>query len=245
MDERSHERSVYDEDGYRIPRRHAAVQLGVKPAGILFNLANFHRLFESEEDDFEEDPQGSTLHYVYPIACLRNVGQFQAHGILNCLVPILHRINERLATHTGEFIEDSQPDEGSSSEIEGSYQRRTPPHRPHYYYVKPVASQGYNAFSHRVRTGARFHDVQKGMISAALAGTHASGTANQRKAKALYTECSIALPFDRYHEKITGTSFDQSLRVENVFTIMVHRVPRRMRHGRQVSPELFVPYGLC
>ena len=235
LDDRElHEQCIYDADGCRIPRRQAALDHGIQPAGILFELRNLHELFETEDDGFEESTYRSNHHYVYPIACLQHVGYFQAHGIFNCFMPQLEEINQQLS-RTAEMATDQEesfePDEGWNSEVEGGHECRT---RPPYYYIKPVASQGYSAFACHVRAGAHFHDIQKAMISTAFAGTHASVVSDRRKAEALRAQC-FPLPFESYHQTITGDeSLDQSLRVENVFTIEVHRLPQRMRRGRQV-----------
>ena len=63
-----------------------------------------------------------------------------------------------------------------------------------------------------MRSGARFYDVQKGMITAAFAGTHiTAGRQNLAKARDLALLCKISLPFVCYDEKITGTNLDESL----------------------------------
>ena len=165
---------------------------------MLFLLNHLNDLFTSDDGD-------PTRLYVYPMALLRNVGQFQAHGLASCFNPLLERLNRHITHHGARTI------------------------------LRGVYSQGYNAYTHRVRSGARFHDVQKGMMTTVFAGTHiVAGRTNLTRARELALLCEISLPFVRYHEKITGTNLDESLRVENVYHIDVSKLQDNERNGRWV-----------
>ena len=217
LDEEGREQCIYDKDGYRIPRRDAIIDESEETAAMLFDLPALDRLFEREDHEGESNPR----LYLYPIGCLRNVGQFQAHALFNAFEPLLRKLNHRLTQEDNDDDNDDDDDDeehllapGSRSIVRGSY------------------SQGYNAYTHRVRSGARFHDAQKGMITAAFAGTHVTGGSNLTKANVMWDLCKTSLPFDRYHEKITDTHMDESLRLENLYTIDVNKLQRDQRRGR-------------
>ncbi|KAI5999940.1 hypothetical protein EDD15DRAFT_2362477 [Pisolithus albus] len=233
LDDNGHEMNVYDWRGHRIPRRHALIDDGISTAGMLFRLRNLHEVFEDRLFDGGGDSDlgiDSTAHFLYPIGCLGNIGQFQANGVMNCFLPLVRSINDRLAVD-----DDDDDDDDDDIDLDAST-------RAHVTRViSPVSSQGYNAYVHRIRARSRFHDVQRGMMTAAFLGTHVSGQANLNKAHDLRRLCDIALPFDRYHEKIVGADFDQSLRVENVFTIQVGRLRRAERTGRYIFKNIIHP----
>ncbi|KIN99500.1 hypothetical protein M404DRAFT_10368 [Pisolithus tinctorius Marx 270] len=217
LDDTGNEQNIYDKDGYRIPRREANIEMGSSTAGMLFKLRNLHRLFEDWPGD--DDPEAlfggeTTPHYLYPIGCLHDVGQFQARGVLTSFAPLIRRINQTLPIR----------DDGIQNVV-----------------IVPVSSQGYNAYVHQVRSQGRFHDVQRGMMTAAFTGSHMSGGANSHRAAYLRGLCDIALPFDRYHEKISESDFDQSLRMENVFTIKVNRLQKEARNGWNMYVHLIKP----
>ncbi|KAI6038200.1 hypothetical protein EDC04DRAFT_2896706 [Pisolithus marmoratus] len=233
LDERNMEVNVYDVNGFRIPRRIAYRDDGVRTAGMLFKLRDLHLLFEThdigDEDGFDAE-RAPTPHYLYPIACLRTFGQFQAHGIMSCFFPHLRRINDKLSGSDQDGDSGDEEDRAVSLAMYGSRQ-----------IIEPVFSQGYNVYVHRVRAQSRFHDVQRGMITAAFAGTHVSGGPDATRARRLQELCKISLPFDRYHEKIINADVDQSLRLENVYTIDVFRLPIEDRNGRAIYQKIIKP----
>ena len=59
---------------------------------MLFKLANLYEVFEERRDDYED----ITKHHVYLLAGLRNMGYFQAHGIIGVFWPLLGRFNHSL-----------------------------------------------------------------------------------------------------------------------------------------------------
>jgi len=208
LDNDNNERNVFDSLGYRIPRRKVNLPPDAEAAGIFFSLRNLHALFENPFADSDDD--AVIPHYVYPIAGLHDVGQFQAHGTFHCFVPLLRLLNQDLS------------------------QQNENPHFPGSC-VRAIFSQGYNASAHRVRTQARFHDVQRGMITAAFAGSCVSGPSNKRKATDLFNLCETSLPFERYNSKVANSIIDQSIRLENVYVIDLSKLSPAQRNGRYVS----------
>ncbi|KAI6102263.1 hypothetical protein F5141DRAFT_1135721 [Pisolithus sp. B1] len=230
LDDAGHERNIYDRNGHRIPRRHAILDDGVSTAGMLFKLRNLHELFEDRLFDGGGDSDigsSKTEHFAYPIACLANIGQFQAHGVMHAFIPLIHNINQSLTMEDEDSDDDIDMDGAAADHL-----RRI---------IVPISSQGYNAYVHRVRAKSRFHDVQKGMITAAFLGTHVTGQALLNRARDLKELCQIGLPFDRYHGKIVGAEFDQSLRLENVYTIQVAKMRRGDRNGRFIFKNIIYP----
>lgn len=233
LDEAGLEVPVYDDDGYRIPRRNALVDEGVSDTGMLFKLKDLHELFHhnDEDIDIEEDTdQPVTPHYLYPMACLKDVGQFQAHGLFTCFRPHLNRINQALLRW-----DNANEEMGDEDEIESTLFRGSRP------LIRGIASQGYNMAVHRTRGEGRYHDAQMGMMTSAFIGSHVRTAMHKHKAKVFRRRCEDSLPFDRYHDKITDSHFDQSLRVENVYTIDIYRLASQQRTGRYVIYYVRIP----
>ncbi|KIK77719.1 hypothetical protein PAXRUDRAFT_17307 [Paxillus rubicundulus Ve08.2h10] len=202
LNERGCEKQVYDEAGFRIPRQEAIIGRDVTTTGMLFGLQNIHELFHRDPENMmvEEADMPVTPYYIYPIGCLKQTGQFQAHGLFSCFSTQLEMINRALIRNDAGEEEDDDEDEIASALFQG-----------HRASVRGIASQGYNVYVHRVRSQACFHDVQRGMMTAVSTGTHMQGATHSFKAKRFYEECKDALPFERYHEKIAQGTYDQAL----------------------------------
>lgn len=219
LDEAGREVHVFDANGMRIPRREAIIE-DTTVNGMLFNLRRIQELFmrDTFDDDVDVvDDTPMTPHYVYPMAGLKTIGHFQAQGLMAPFIRKLKQLNSRLRHHFHDEDEDmieADLTTGYSPLIEG------------------VACQGYNMLSHRVRTAGRYHEVQLGLMTAALAGTHHPIGSNANTARHFYNQCEDWLPFERYHEKISGTLVDTSTRIENVYRISLRRIPAQHRNGR-------------
>ena len=92
LDEEGYKHNIFDEDGYCIPQREAVIDELVNTAEMLLHLNYLNNLFTSDDGD-------PTQLYIYPMVLLRNIGQFQAHGLAGCFNPFLERLNCRI-THT-------------------------------------------------------------------------------------------------------------------------------------------------
>ncbi|KAG6371989.1 hypothetical protein JVT61DRAFT_9007 [Boletus reticuloceps] len=229
LKESGQEKNVYNQEGVRIPRRHAIVDEDTTMNGMLFHLRTIHQLFRRDDEDIVEDSNGDeplTPHYLYPMAGLKTISHFQALGLMTLFTTQLQRLN----TNIRDLYHDGDEDEIEADLLTG--------YRP---LIKAVASQGYNMLSHQVRTAGRYHDVQRGLITAALGGTYPSTVSNSNLAKEFHRECSNSLPFDSYHEKITGAYLDTSTRVENIYRISLRRIPEHFRNGRSIFNDIISP----
>ena len=219
-DEAGLENHIYDVDGMRIPRHEAIIEEGQPVNGMVFDLRRIHELFQKDgmaDETGRIDDTLITEHYVYPMAGLRTVGHFQAKGLMTPFSRQLKLLNARIRNENNWEDEDDVEVDllyGTSALIEG------------------IASQGYNMLSHRVRTAARYHEVQVGTLTAAFSGTYHGSDGNRNKARRFRDICSQALPFERYHQKITGVNVDTSTRVENVYQVDMRRMPVGCRNGR-------------
>jgi hypothetical protein len=222
LDEHGRENKIYASDGWRIHRREAYMAPDTQYNGMLFNLKTLHELFiqmDSDERAEDTEDQPITPYYVYPMACLKSIGHFQARGLISPFQMKIRRLNEELK---GKYRQDDEDD--IASDLLTGY-------RP---IVEGIASQGYNMLSHRVRAQGRYHDVQLGMMTAAFTGTHSTSMANENTSKRFTADCNRWLPYERYHEKISGAPVDTSTRVENVYRISLRKIPERYRNGRYV-----------
>lgn len=219
VDDEGQEIRIYDAEGHRIPRREAIIAAEAPYTGMLFNLKTIHELFQRTElaEEEEEEDIPMTPHYLYPMAGLKTIGHFQAKGLMTPFYMKLRELNAQLKENYRE---------GDEEDIAADLLTGYGP------LVEGIASQGYNMLSHRVRTQGRYHDVQLGQMTAAFCGTHATPGANANVAARFFRECEDWLPFQRYHEKITDTVIDTSIRVENIYRISLRRLPDEARNGR-------------
>ncbi|KAH7917232.1 hypothetical protein BV22DRAFT_1135578 [Leucogyrophana mollusca] len=247
LDQHGHEVNIYGEDGFRIPRQSPRCAAGVTPCGILMDLNNLHELFSSDEDDFPEPPtvpnddddsDGENINIdvvkvpvnkvpfnIYPQAYLHQYGHYQAHGIFNIFKPILAEINNSLRRDPGQRNQEEE-DADDADEVEDILGHGSAP------IVNATWSQGYNQLSHHVRTTAKFHDVQLGTITSALAGTYATTDRNRRRATNQARKCEDNLPHNRYADKVGGVALPQSFRFETVIDINMSRMDVHDRCGR-------------
>jgi hypothetical protein len=93
--------------------------------------------------------------------------------------------------------------------------------------------QFYNELSHRVRPSGPLHEVTKGRITSALSGAYAASS-KQRIHNTIVRECSVALPHDRFNDKITVNNVPRDLRLENIYIFQLDSLKPAMRNGRSV-----------
>jgi hypothetical protein len=95
-----------------------------------------------------------------------------------------------------------------------------------------VSSQGYNAVMHRTRYRVKDHKVQRGLITGALAGTHATDIKAKTRCKNLHRALDTnGLPHEDFEEKSAAPDIARDLRLENVFTIDLTKVRVQCRNG--------------
>lgn len=211
-DEDGNEISIYTDSGYKLQRRLARFSRNTKPHGILVDLRNLDSLFRQEDVDdlFDDEDQDITAvkYYVYPQAGLVTAGHFQSNGLLTPFQKLLEDLNTELQEET---------DNMNSA-------KRSP--------ISGIACQAYNAVMHATRgRSAQHHDAQKGLITASLAGAWASHYTTQHTARKLKEKCDIRYPHNEFTQKISRDAISRDLRLENVFTIEIQKLPQRLRNG--------------
>ena len=157
-----------------------------------------------DDDDFIEfepgDPprdarMNDIPHTRYPHCFIPTMGQWQAHGFIQPILPLLRQLHGR--------IRDNQ-------------------HRG--LAVEAVSSQCYNTVAHRLRASARLHLAQTGPLTGVVSGAYARSTKNEAHANDLLFFAQPRLPHTQLAEKIREAGDDQYLRLENVFRCHPHRM---------------------
>jgi hypothetical protein len=197
-DEEGREVNVYNEDSYRVPRRAPKHLRSCPPCGLLLDLTKVHALFQTsfeQEDDNDDDlynvqeaePQVKLT--VYPQAFTKRYGHLQANGPPLGFRDLLKSLNQELV-HDEDNV--------------------NPP-------IKIVAFQGYNHVQHNLAERAGAIEVVQGRITAALAGTHATGRGKNAFKKALSFVQS--LPHSNVESKLSKDVMARAMRFEIVVTI--------------------------
>ena len=206
-----HEVPVYDEDGFRVHRR-VPTPGRFRTSGALADLTKVHDLFSP-------DDRGKKTYHAYPLAFTKRYGNVQASMTLRPYEPVLANINQVLTPPAN-----GDGDEDEHEEWE--QQRRGAP------VVHGTHCQIYNSISHRVRDQARFHYVQLGLVTSVFSGTTTTTEHGKRRFLTRKEFCSNGLPHQRYANAVQGEDQPQALRIEQTFTVDVHRLRRRHRNGR-------------
>ncbi|KAG2030241.1 hypothetical protein BDR03DRAFT_1017336 [Suillus americanus] len=215
LDEDGFEINVYNEQGFRIPRR-APVQFST--CGALLNLHSVHELFRSD-DDAHGNTRNKAHFDMYPLACTKTLGNIQSRSLISDFLPHLTQIDSVLRPPLiGEDDNRAEDDIVADDPVHGAS------------VLHGINCQIYNELSHRVRDEAKFHPVQLGMISAALSGTTAKNAARNRWTRRLQ-QCNHSLPHERFNDKVSGDNQPQALRFENTYTLDVYRMKEEFRNG--------------
>jgi hypothetical protein len=236
--ETNRENNVYNEEGRRIPRLHGRMARTAKPCGLLINLETIPELFSSfipDHDDLEVDPHDAAAEQlqtpsvnVYPQAFLRKLGHVQCNSVLPHFAPFISDIRRsmtrRLRAPATLEDDDPLPEEYDLFGDQQDDDDLIPP------VLIPSACQFYNEISHRIRPSAALHDVQQGRITSALSGAYASGPAKRTHA-ALLRECKIALPHQKYDNKISLDDVPRALRLENIYIVQCDSLKPEKRNG--------------
>lgn len=146
---------IYDRDGHRIPRREALFDQDQPPCGLLVKLDTISSLFDDGLDDSE-----ALQMRAYPMAFLHNVGHFQSNKIITAFDDAFTCINLNCYAAISNASPNDFPPADTDAEVD----------RP---VVTGLSSQVYNEVTHRATHRAGGHDVQKGHVTAALAGAWA------------------------------------------------------------------------
>ncbi|KAG1721838.1 hypothetical protein EDB19DRAFT_1917044 [Suillus lakei] len=225
LDEEGFEVNVYNEQGFRVPRR-APVQFST--CGALLNLHSVHELFRSEEDAHGNIHNKAPFD-IYPLACTKTLGNIQSRGIMSNFLPHLTRIDNAVRPPLIDGDEDGEDDVDVDVRVHGSS------------VLHGINCQVYNELSHRVRDEAKFHPVQLGMISAALSGTATKTVASRRRWTQRLQQCNHSLPHERFNDKVSGNNQPQALRFENTYTLDVYRMKEEFRNGSDIYDHIITP----
>ncbi|KAG2138036.1 hypothetical protein DEU56DRAFT_756040 [Suillus clintonianus] len=106
--------------------------------------------------------------------------------------------------------------------------------------VIPSACQFYNELSHRIRPSAALHDVQQGRITSALAGAYGNA-ATKVTHNTRVRECKMALPHQKYDNKIALDDVPRALRLENIYIIQCDSIKPEKRNGMSIYKDIIVP----
>jgi hypothetical protein len=223
LDDNGQEVPIFDEEGFPIPRHEAGVEEVQTRLGILFDLRNLRDFFDGGLNiDLPDRPP--TKYCIYPQAFTHNYGHFQANSLPEAFCRMVDAINvnvglqsDRLTCNKELFGDDDEDYEDLLPSVTG------------------IACQGYNELVHRVRgNGARHHDAQLGVITAAFAGSYAITEKAKRAQRQHARSISFQLPHQKFREKICDDDNQLNLefRLENVYEIDLHRIKPQYRTGR-------------
>lgn len=236
-DDTGKEIRIYSSDGRKIARRGANIAPGTTSCGVMVNLRTITSVFRTQDDSVElEDEPNDDLDEdtpardknkvslsVYPQAFLRDYGHIQAKGPIQLMQPTIETINSS-------FNDDAQEADISSDGLGFSRTFNTP--------VTAISTQMYNRMFHRAATQAGALDVQRGRITAALAGGGATTAKGKKTAQALRRYCSTKLPHARFAERVNIADCPNSLRVESVYVVDMLQIPEQDRDGRTLYRKL-------
>lgn len=236
-EESNSEVPIFSEDGRRIARRTPLFSRGRKPCGILVALQKIHRFFEhqhnpiyvydSDEDGFDGVHRTAPTVSMYPQAFLHKYGHIQAKGIPGPLHAVLVGINQSVAKQI--MLEASPGPVDSDSDSDDSYVQH--PSGQYRQAVQGIGSQIYNSSLHCARPKASQHDAQLGDITAAFAGSHATGVAQRRTASQKLKRCNDQLPHERYALRMANDNIPTDLRLEYITKIDMNSLTDRNRNG--------------
>jgi hypothetical protein len=208
---------IYDKNGKKISRREAFCDMDAPSCGSLVDLCNVGMLFQ---DPGELVGRDAPWIRGYPMAFLHNVGHIQANRVLTAFEDVLTRINQHC------YMEMSHSNPHDYPPEDGVYIVENP-------VVIGLSSQIYNEVTHRASHRAGAHDVQKGHITAALAGGWAKAASTAKnQAKTLAAQCSVMLPHQRFKEKVDDDSCPRDMRFEQVYHMDLKSLPASSRNGR-------------
>lgn len=156
---------------------------------------------------------------MYPLAFTKTLGNVQSPSIMPIFSHQLENVDNVLHPPIPDETTDSEDSDNSDAPLRGAS------------VITGIGCQVYNSLSHRVRNETKFHFVQLGMVTSALAGTGVKSTPREAHWSRRVRFCEQGLPHDRFSQKVTGDGQPQDLRFENTYTIDVHRMVPGHRKG--------------
>ncbi|KAI0360240.1 hypothetical protein OH77DRAFT_1444810 [Trametes cingulata] len=157
-------------------------------------------------------PPEDVAYTSYPHFFSKNIGQWQAEGVMQPMLPLIRSLSEEL----------SRPGSGGKA-------------------IVPLNSQCYNTIAHSTRFSARHHLAQKGMLTATAAGPWATTPKARNTANRLFGKVSYSLPHDRLVNQLL-LGGDNCLRVENNFLIDFDHLRAEFRNGGDIYRRFIMKY---
>ncbi|KAI6038237.1 hypothetical protein EDC04DRAFT_2604153 [Pisolithus marmoratus] len=152
-------------------------------------------------DEVHGEMTNKVEFWVYPLAFTWKYGNVKAHGIILNMAACVGKLNKSIF-RGGMEDDDMEVDEGGEERV--GLARRNP-------VICGIASQIYNSLSHRVQNEAKFHSVQLGMMTSALAGVGIKMVGGQHWWEKQMEFCNGGFPHERYSQKVTGDGQLQDL----------------------------------
>ncbi|KAI6025470.1 hypothetical protein EDC04DRAFT_2606258 [Pisolithus marmoratus] len=143
-------------------------------------------------DEVHGEMTNEVEFWVYPLAFTWKYGNMKAHGIIPNMAACVGKLNE-LIFRGGMEDDDMEVDEGGEERV--GLARQNP-------VIHGIASQIYNSLSHWVRNEAKFHSVQLGMMTSALAGAGIETVGGWHWWEKWMEFCNGGFPHERYSQKI-------------------------------------------
>lgn len=226
LDEDGKEIDVYDEQGYRVPRRIPKHHRAAPSCGILADLTRIRSFFRHTTNtlDDNDDAEEEILHkeeplklYVYPQALTRQYGYFQANSAPTDFKLVLKKINSELAENADVL----QP------------------------VLRIVSCQGYNHIQHSLTHRSGGLELVHGNITSTLAGSYASHDTTKKKFQKLLQSTATHRPHERVEKKLQKEEpISRGFRVEPICIIDVMALKVEHRSGRSVSFSFIIIAGL-
>jgi hypothetical protein len=244
IDEDNNEVPVFNEQGLRVPRRIPAINVGLGEYGIWMKLNKLYDLFSLDpaEDDLyngfrtHEEDEGEYRVHVYPQAFTRTYGHFQCNTVPGCMTRHIHDVNVNV-TDPQQMVQPDDYDPGDRRQrAQVEFQEVS---------LEALGSQGYNASMHRARgPGDRWHEVQHGIVTGAMAGSFCTSVKNKATAATLRTKIHgihgnnnvgeravLEFPHSRTNSRL-GSARDESFRFEINYVVNVQMLAGEHRTGR-------------
>ncbi|KAI6016457.1 hypothetical protein BKA83DRAFT_4545281 [Pisolithus microcarpus] len=227
VDEEGFEINVYNEGGYRVPRRRPRE---FRTCGVMLDLERVHELFKGQEEEGGE-VRNEAPFYAYPLAFSRRFGNVKSPSVTTNFERRLERLNEGvcMGMMEGEMEEDEDEEMWNL------------PHHRRRPAIRGIGCQIYNSLSHRVRSEAKFHAVQLGMVTSTFAGSGIQTASGQRRWRKRMEFCNGGLPHVRFGQKVSGAGQPQALRFENTYMVDVKRLGEEDRNGRRIYERVLCP----
>lgn len=157
-------------------------------------------------------PPEDVAYTSYPHFFSKNIGQWQADGVMQPMMPLIRSLSNEL----------SHPGSGGKA-------------------IVALNSQCYNTIAHSTRFSARHHFAQKGMLTAACAGPWATTPKARSTADKLYGKVTYSLPHERLiNQLLLGA--DNCLRVENNFLIDFDHLREELHNGGDIYRHFIMKY---